>query len=53
MAVFGKVSGRLAPPNAIDHGFFGMADIAKFALRGLLVDQGAVSSWPADSRGAP
>jgi hypothetical protein len=29
-----------------------MADLAKFALRGLLVDQGAVSSWPADSRRA-
>jgi hypothetical protein len=45
MAVFGKVSGRLAPPEAIDNEIFRMADLAKFALHNLVVNDGAVSSW--------
>jgi hypothetical protein len=50
MAGFGKVSGRLAPHDAIDNEFFRMADLAKFALHSKVVNDGVVSSWSADSR---
>jgi hypothetical protein len=52
MAVFGKGSAALSPRDAIDNKLFTMADLAKFAFQGSVVDHGLVSLWSAHSRRA-